>query len=89
LSRYSISVLDYQAKLALDRVAANDFSTDQATLNVYADAAATFAAGLGETGRAPMIQTAAQVLREAVEAGLGTVDIAAMSTIPTQQGADA
>jgi 3-hydroxyisobutyrate dehydrogenase-like beta-hydroxyacid dehydrogenase len=89
LSRYSISVLDHQAKLALDRVAANDFSTDQATLNVYADAAETFAAGLAETGRAPMIETAAQVLREAVEAGLGTVDIAAMSTLPTQQGANA
>jgi 3-hydroxyisobutyrate dehydrogenase-like beta-hydroxyacid dehydrogenase len=89
LSRYSISVLDYQAKLALDRVAANDFSTDQATLDVYADAAATFAAGLAERGRAPMIETAAQVLREAVEAGLGTVDIAAMSTLPTQEGANA
>lgn len=79
LSTYSISVLDHQAKLALDRVASGDYATDEATLKVYADAAAAFAAGLGETGEAPMVETTARVLREAVAAGLGAVDIAAIA----------
>ena len=81
LSSYSVSVLDHQIKLALDRIAADDFSTDQATLNVYADAASTFAAGLDTHGDAPMVRTAAQVLRQAVNAGLGDQDIAAAAIL--------
>jgi 3-hydroxyisobutyrate dehydrogenase-like beta-hydroxyacid dehydrogenase len=81
LSSYSVSVLDHQMKLILDRIAAGDFSTDQATLNVYADAAAAFAAGLCERGNAPMIQTTARVLRDAVDAGLGAEDISVLSTL--------
>jgi 3-hydroxyisobutyrate dehydrogenase-like beta-hydroxyacid dehydrogenase len=81
LGSYSISVLDHQTKLALDRIAADDFTTDQATLTVYADAAAAFAAGLAERGDAPMIRTTAEVLRRAVDAGLGDQDIAAAVTL--------
>jgi 3-hydroxyisobutyrate dehydrogenase-like beta-hydroxyacid dehydrogenase len=83
LTDYAVSVLGYQAKQALDRIAADDFSTDQATLNVYADAAAAFAAGLEEHGDAPIIRATAQTLRRGVDAGLGKQDIAAMVTIPS------
>jgi 3-hydroxyisobutyrate dehydrogenase-like beta-hydroxyacid dehydrogenase len=81
LSSYSVSVLDHQMKLILDRIAAGDFSTDQATLSVYADAAEAFSAGLSERGKAPMIQTTARVLRDAVDAGLGAEDISVLSTL--------
>lgn len=81
LSSYSVSVLDHQIKLALDRIVTEDFTTDQATLNVYADAATTFAATLAEQGDAPMASTAARVLQAAVDAGLGDQDIAAAVTI--------
>lgn len=81
LAQYSVSVLDHQIKLVLDRIASGNFSTDQATLNVYADASSAFAAGLNERGNAPMIQTTAHVLRQAVEAGLGDEDIAAAFTL--------
>jgi len=81
LASYSLSVMDGQLKLILDRIRDQDFSTDQATLTVYADAAAAFAAGLGAHGDAPMIQTTAQVLRRAVDAGLGDQDMAVVSTL--------
>ena len=81
LSAYSVAVLDDQLKQVLDRIAAGDFATDQASLNVYADAAATFAASLNDHGDAPMIRSTATVLREAVEAGLGDEDIAAVATL--------
>ena len=77
LSRYSISVLEHQTQLALGRIASGDFSTQEATLDVYADAAATFATALETQGAAPMTRTAAQVLRRAVDAGLGDQDITA------------
>ncbi|WP_188111268.1 NAD(P)-binding domain-containing protein [Nocardioides antri] len=90
LSSYSVSVLDHQMKLALDRVARNDFTTDQATLNVYADAVATFAAGLEGRGDALMVQAATRVLRQAVDAGLGDQDIAAAVTLrPSAPGESA
>jgi 3-hydroxyisobutyrate dehydrogenase-like beta-hydroxyacid dehydrogenase len=81
LASYSLSVMDGQLKLILDRIRDQDFSTDQATLAVYADAAAAFAAGLGAHGDAPMIQTTAQVLRRAVDAGVGDQDMAVVSTL--------
>lgn len=81
LTSYSLSVMDGQLGLILDRIRDQDFSTDQATLTVYADAAAAFAAGLGAHGDAPMIQTTAQVLRRAVDAGLGDQDMAVVSTL--------
>lgn len=81
LASYSLSVMDGQLKLILDRIRDQDFSTDQATLTVYADAAAAFATGLLAHGEAPMIQTTAQVLRRAVEAGLGDQDMAVVSTL--------
>jgi 3-hydroxyisobutyrate dehydrogenase-like beta-hydroxyacid dehydrogenase len=83
LSSYSVSVLDHQMRLALDRIAADDFTTDQATLDVYADAAATFAAGLNVRGEALMVRAAAQVLQRAVDAGLGGQDIAAAVKVPS------
>jgi 3-hydroxyisobutyrate dehydrogenase-like beta-hydroxyacid dehydrogenase len=81
LSNYSLSVLDHQMKLALDRIAANDFGTDQATLDVYSDAARTFASALETKGGASMITAAARILRQAVDAGLGHEDIAAAVTV--------
>jgi 3-hydroxyisobutyrate dehydrogenase-like beta-hydroxyacid dehydrogenase len=81
LTSYGLAVLDHQTKLALDRVAKGDYATEEATLNVYADAAAAFAAGLNATGKAPMVETTARVLREAVDAGLGAEDIAALYTL--------
>ena len=81
LSAYSVSVLDTQVKHILSRIAAEDFSTEEATLNVYADAAATFAVTLNEQGDAPMIKSTATVLRDAVDAGLGDEDLAAVVTL--------
>src|SRR5262249_28900908 len=71
LADYSIGVLGYQAKLALERINSGDFATDEATLNVYADAAAGMAAGLEAQGDAPIARATAQTLRAGVEAGLG------------------
>jgi 3-hydroxyisobutyrate dehydrogenase-like beta-hydroxyacid dehydrogenase len=82
LSSYSLTVLEHQMKLALDRIAANDFTTDQATIDIYADAARVFSDALNATGNgAAMIQTATQVLQGAVDAGLGQQDIAAAVTL--------
>lgn len=81
LTSYALAVLDHQTKLALGRVAKGDYATEEATLNVYADAATAFAAGLSVTGKAPMANTTARVLREAVEAGLGDLDMAAIATL--------
>jgi len=80
LTTYALAVLDHQTKLALGRVTTGDYATEEATLNVYADAAAAFAAGLNASGKAPMASTTARVLREAVEAGLGDLDMAAIAT---------
>ncbi|WGY02871.1 NAD(P)-binding domain-containing protein [Nocardioides sp. QY071] len=82
LSSYSLTVLEHQMKLALDRIAANDFTTDQATIDIYADAARVFSDALSATGSdAAMIRTATQVLQKAVDAGLGQQDIAAAATL--------
>jgi 3-hydroxyisobutyrate dehydrogenase-like beta-hydroxyacid dehydrogenase len=81
LTSYGVSQLERELQQVLTRIGDGEFSTDQATLNVYADAADAFAAGLNEQGNAPMIQTTARVLRQAVDAGLGNVDIAAVSTL--------
>jgi 3-hydroxyisobutyrate dehydrogenase-like beta-hydroxyacid dehydrogenase len=81
LTGYSLSVMDVETRQILARIRDREFTTDQATLTVYADAAAAFAAGLNEYGTAPMIQTTAQVLQRAVEAGLGHEDIAAVFTL--------
>jgi 3-hydroxyisobutyrate dehydrogenase-like beta-hydroxyacid dehydrogenase len=78
LAGYAVVQLDGELKQILSRIASGDFSTDQATLNVYADASSAFAAGLNEHGDAPMIETTARVLRRAVDAGLGDEDIAAV-----------
>jgi 3-hydroxyisobutyrate dehydrogenase-like beta-hydroxyacid dehydrogenase len=75
---YGVSQLEGEMQQVLGRIAAGDFSTDQATLNVYADASEAFAAGMSRQGDAPMIQATAQVLRRAVDAGLGDDDIAAV-----------
>jgi 3-hydroxyisobutyrate dehydrogenase-like beta-hydroxyacid dehydrogenase len=75
---YAVSVLGGELEKIVSRIAANDFSTDQATLEVYAAASEVFAAGLNERGEAPMIQTTAQTLRRAVDAGLGNQDIGAV-----------
>jgi 3-hydroxyisobutyrate dehydrogenase-like beta-hydroxyacid dehydrogenase len=79
---YSVGVLEGELQQILRRIAAGEFSTDEASLNVYADAAAAFAAGMSAQGDASMIQTTAGVLRQAVEAGLGDADIAAVFTLP-------
>ena len=81
LTSYSLSVMDGQLKLILDRLRDQEFATDQATLAVYADAAAAFAAGLNQHGNAPMIQATAQVLGRGVDAGLGDQDIAVVATL--------
>lgn len=81
LAEYAVSQLDGELKHVLGRIATGDFSTDQATLDVYADAAGAFAAGLNEQSNASMVRTTAQVLRRAVEAGLGPSDISALVTL--------
>jgi 3-hydroxyisobutyrate dehydrogenase-like beta-hydroxyacid dehydrogenase len=81
LTSYGLAILDHQTKLALERVAKGDYATNEATLNVYADASAAFAAALNATGKAPMVETTARVLREAVDAGLGAEDIAVLHTL--------
>jgi 3-hydroxyisobutyrate dehydrogenase-like beta-hydroxyacid dehydrogenase len=81
LTSYSLSVMDGQLKLILDRLRDQEFATDQATLAVYADAAAAFAAGLNQHGKAPMIQATSQVLRRGVDAGMGDQDIAVIATL--------
>ncbi|WP_081683083.1 NAD(P)-dependent oxidoreductase [Marmoricola sp. URHB0036] len=81
LTSYSLSVMDGQLKLILDRLRDQEFATDQATLAVYADAAAAFAAGLNQHGKAPMIQATSEVLRRGVDAGLGDQDIAVVATL--------
>jgi 3-hydroxyisobutyrate dehydrogenase-like beta-hydroxyacid dehydrogenase len=78
LGTYSVAVLQHQVKLALGRIAADDYGTDEATLNVYADAATTFAAALSKHGDVPILDATAQVLRRGVEQGLGEQDIAAI-----------
>jgi 3-hydroxyisobutyrate dehydrogenase-like beta-hydroxyacid dehydrogenase len=81
LAEYSVSVLNGELKHVLGRIVAGDFATEEATLNVYADAAATFAATLNERGASPMIQATAQTLRRGVDAGLGDDDISAIVTL--------
>jgi 3-hydroxyisobutyrate dehydrogenase-like beta-hydroxyacid dehydrogenase len=60
------------------RIASGDYSTDQATLNVCADASEAFAAAMSTQREPPMIRATARVLRRAVEAGPGAEDIAAV-----------
>ena len=79
LTGYAVEVLGVQLRHAVDRIGSGDFATDQATLDVYADASAAFAAGLSAQGGAPMIETTARVLREAVDAGLGAQDMAVLA----------
>jgi 3-hydroxyisobutyrate dehydrogenase-like beta-hydroxyacid dehydrogenase len=81
LADYSLSVMSGELKQILTRIRDREFATNQATLNVYSDAAAAFTAALNEFGDAPMMQTTAQVLRRGVDAGLGDQDIAALFTL--------
>jgi 3-hydroxyisobutyrate dehydrogenase-like beta-hydroxyacid dehydrogenase len=80
---YSVSVLEGELQKILRRIADGAFSTDEATLNVYAEASEAFAAGMGAQGDASIIRATARVLRQAVEAGLGDADIAAVFTLPS------
>jgi 3-hydroxyisobutyrate dehydrogenase-like beta-hydroxyacid dehydrogenase len=82
---YSLGVLEGELQKILRRIADGAFATDEATLNVYADAAEAFAAGMGAQGDASMIQTTARVLRQGVDAGLGDADIAAVFTLPPER----
>ena len=75
---YSLEVLGGELQKILRRIADGTFATDEATLTVYAGAAEAFAAGMGAQGDASMIHTTARVLRQAVQAGFGDEDIAAV-----------
>jgi 3-hydroxyisobutyrate dehydrogenase-like beta-hydroxyacid dehydrogenase len=81
LAGYSLEVQKVEIQQILRRIADGAFATDEATLNVYADASEAFTAGMSAHGDASMIQTTARVLRQAVDAGLGDQDIAAVFTL--------
>lgn len=72
------TTLQHQLQLILDRIEADDFATDEATLQVYAAAAQSFSAAMDADGRAPIARTTAEILQKGVEAGLGEVDLAAI-----------
>lgn len=78
---YSVAVLEAEMQQILRRIADGAFATDEASLNVYADASEAFATGMGTVGDASIIHATARVLRQAVEAGLGDEDIAAVFTL--------
>lgn len=75
---YSVGVLQHQLIQIVERISTGAFAADEASLNVYADASDAFARGMSAVGDASMISATARVLREAVSAGLGDEDIAAL-----------
>jgi 3-hydroxyisobutyrate dehydrogenase-like beta-hydroxyacid dehydrogenase len=81
LVSHGMATLEGELHTILSRISKDDFTTDQATLDVYADASAAFAAAMGTAADAPVIHTTANVLRRAVEAGLGDQDIAAVFSL--------
>jgi 3-hydroxyisobutyrate dehydrogenase-like beta-hydroxyacid dehydrogenase len=84
LAAYAVAQLDGELKNVLARIASGDFSTNQATLNVYSDATGAFAAGLAPGSEAKIITTTAQILRDAVDAGAGEEDIAVLFNLNRQ-----
>lgn len=70
-----ITTLQHQLRLILGRISAQDYSTDQATLHVYAEAAQSFSAVMGD---APIASTTARILQEGISAGFGGEDLAAL-----------
>lgn len=70
-----ITTLQHQLRLILGRITADDYSTDQATLHVYAEAAQSFSAVMGD---APIANTTARILQEGIGAGFGEEDLAAL-----------
>jgi 3-hydroxyisobutyrate dehydrogenase-like beta-hydroxyacid dehydrogenase len=78
---YSVAVMEDQLQQIVQRIRDASFATSEATLAVYAAASEAFAEGMGAQGDASMIRTTARVLRQAVDAGLGDADIAAVFTL--------
>ncbi|MGN6723002.1 MAG: NAD(P)-dependent oxidoreductase [Marmoricola sp.] len=70
-----ITTLQHQLRLILGRVTADDYSTDQATLHVYAEVAQSFSSVMGD---APIANTTARILQEGIRAGFGEEDLAAL-----------
>lgn len=75
---YATGVLEHQMLAALSHIDDRDFETDQATISVFANAAAAFAGAMSHLGEAPMIQATAGVFRRGVEAGMGGNDMSAL-----------
>ncbi|GAB4009963.1 NAD(P)-dependent oxidoreductase [Nocardioides ultimimeridianus] len=72
------TTLQHQLGLLLRRIEADDYTTDEATLQVYAMAAQSFSAAMDVDGGAPISRLASEILTKGVEAGYGEVDLAAI-----------
>lgn len=72
------TTLPHQLRLILGRIEADDFATDEATLQVYAAAAQSFSAAMDADGKAPVARLTAEILQKGIDAGLGELDLAAI-----------
>lgn len=75
------AVLAHQMLVALDQIDADDFETDQATIDVFAHTSAEFAKAISAGGDATMINATASTFRRAADAGLGEKALAALHTL--------
>ncbi|MGB3697558.1 MAG: NAD(P)-binding domain-containing protein [Gordonia sp. (in: high G+C Gram-positive bacteria)] len=75
---YATAVLAHQMLDALRQIDAQDFETDQATVDVFAHTSAAFAHGMGAVGDASMITATADLFARAARAGLGEKSLAAL-----------
>lgn len=75
---YGVGQLAEQMKDVLQRVDSGDFTTDQATVKVYQEAAQGFLAAMRKRDAAPMIAATVDTLTRGVDEGMGDADIAAL-----------
>lgn len=82
LIAYATAQLDWQLRDIADRSVSGAHDTDQATLAVYSEAAATFLEAVQAKVDAPLLSTTVDRLGQAMAAGLGDADISALTTLP-------
>ncbi|QRY62141.1 NAD(P)-dependent oxidoreductase [Gordonia sp. PDNC005] len=78
---YTTAVLAHQMLAALREIDADDFDTDQATIDVFAHTSAAFAEAISAGSDATMINATASTFRRAADAGLGEKALAALHTL--------
>lgn len=81
LVEYTTGVLAHQMLAALGQIAAENYETDQATVDVFAHTSSAFAEAMAPVGGTAMIEATAATFHRAATLGLGEKDLSVLYTL--------